>query len=138
MPPRHACTMVFMNRWTRLLLISLPLAIVLTAAVRFIQHTDNEYSFWVDMYAETATLVEARCVAIRSAAACGREARVNEFQVYRDAVMAWWWPALLAAALAWLVAAVSLVATLRYARNRRVRTIEGAARTENGIKRYFP
>ena len=118
MLPRHACTMVFMNRWTKLLLISLPLAIVLTGAFRFIQHTDDEYSFWVEMYAETAALVEARCVAIRSPAACGRAARVNEFQVYRDAVMAWWWPALLAAALAWLVAAVSLVATVRQARSR--------------------
>ena len=121
MPPARAFTMVFMNRWTKLLLISLPLAIALTAAFRFIQHTDNEYSFWVDMYAETAALVEARCVAIRSAAACGREARVNEFQVYRDTVMAWWWPALLAAAVAWLVAAASLVATLHQARGRRIR-----------------
>ena len=110
-----------MNRWTKLLLISLPLAIVLTGAFRFIQHTDNEYSFWVEIHADTAALVEARCVAVRSAAACGREPRVSEFQVYRDEVMAWWWPALLAAALAWLVAAVSLVATLRYARGRRIR-----------------
>ena len=113
--------MVFMNRWAKLLLISLPLALALTVAFRFIQHTDNEYSFWVDMYAETAALVDARCVAIRSAAACGREARVNEFQVYRDSVMAWWWPALLAAALAWLVVAVSLVAILHRARGRRIR-----------------
>jgi len=60
-----------MNRWTKLLLISLPLAIVLTAAFRFIQHTDDEYSFWVEIYAETTALVEARCVAIRSAAASG-------------------------------------------------------------------
>jgi len=130
--------MVFMNRWAKLLLISLPLAIALTAAFRFIQHTDSEYSFWVDMYAETAALVEARCVAIRSAAACGREAQISEFQVYRDAVMVWWWPTLLAAALAWLVATVSLVATLRGARGRRIRNFEGAARTENLPKRSFP
>ena len=110
-----------MNRWAKLLLISLPLAIVLTAAFRFIQHTDDEYSFWVEIHAETTALVEARCLAIRSAAACGRTARVNEFQVYRDAVMAWWWPVLVAAALAWTVAAVSLVATLRHARGRRIR-----------------
>ena len=107
-----------MNPWAKLLLISLPLAIALTATFRFIQHTDDEYSFWVEISAETAALVEARCVAIRSAAACGRAARVNEFQIYRDAVMAWWWPSLLAAALAWLVAAVALVATLRHARGR--------------------
>jgi hypothetical protein len=121
-------TMVFMNRWTKLLLISLPLAIALTGAFRFIQHTDDEYSFWVDIYAETAALVEARCVTIRSAAVCGREARASEFQVYRDAVMAWWWPALLGTALAWLVAAVSFVAALRCARSRRIRAFEGAAR----------
>jgi hypothetical protein len=123
--------MAFMNRWTKLLLISLPLAIVLTGAFRFIQHTDSEYSFWVETYAETAAMVEARCVAIRSAAACGRESRPSEFQVYRDAVTAWWWPALLAAALAWLVAAVSFVAVLQHTRSRRMRVFQDVARIEN-------
>ena len=60
-----------MNPWAKLLLISLPLAIALTATFRFIQHTDDEYSFWVEISAETAALVEARCVAIRSAATRG-------------------------------------------------------------------
>ena len=121
-----------LNRWAKLLLISLPLAVALTAAFRFIQHTDNEYSFWVEIYAETAALVEARCVALRSPAACARESSVSEFQVYRDAVMLWWWPALLAMALAWLISAVSFVGVLQHGRDRRIRAFEGAARTENG------
>src|SRR5688500_9422302 len=99
-PGRTSMT-VFMHRWTKLLLISLSLAVVFTAAFRFIQHTDNEYSFWVEIYAETAALVEARCVALRSPAACARESSASEFQIYRDAVMLWWWPALLATVLAW-------------------------------------
>ena len=117
-----------MNRWVKLLLISLPLAVVLTAAFRFIQHTDNEYSFWVEIYNETAALVEARCVALRSPAACARDSRVSEFQVYRDAVMQWWWPALLAAVLAWLVAALSFLGVIRHGRGRRSLAAEDAAR----------
>lgn len=117
-----------MNRWVKLLLISLPLAVVLTAAFRFIQHTNDEYSFWVEIYNETAALVEARCVALRSSAACARDSRVSEFQVYRDTVMRWWWPALLAAALAWLVAAVSLFGVVRHLRHRRRPAVKDAAR----------
>jgi hypothetical protein len=108
-----------MNRWAKLLLVSLSLAVVLTAAFRFIQYTDDEYTFWVDIYTETAALVEARCVAIRSADACARKSRTSEFQIYRDAVMAWWWPALLASVLAWLAAAVSFVGVLRHGCRRR-------------------
>ena len=123
--------MVSMNRWVKFLLISLPLAVALTAAFRFIQHTDSEYSFWVDIYTETAAMVEARCVAIRSAAACARESRTSEFQLYRDAVMAWWWPALIAAALAWLAVAVSFFGLVR----RRRPAFEGTARM--GAERGF-
>lgn len=107
-----------MNGWVKLLVISLPLAVVLTAGFRFIQHTDNEYSFWVEIYSETAALVEARCIALRSPAACARDSSVSEFQVYRDTVVQWWWPALLAATLAWLVTAVSFLGVVRHGRRR--------------------
>ena len=116
-----------MNRWVKLLVISLPLAVVLTVAFRFIQHTDNEYSFWVEIYSETAALVEARCVALRSPAACARDSNVSEFQIYRDAVVQWWWPTLLAAAFAWLVTAVSFLGVARHGRGRRSPAV-GAAR----------
>lgn len=97
-----------MSRGRRLLFVSLPLAIVLTAACRFIQHTDSEYGFWVQTYGETAAMLEARCAALASPAVCARAVErrslAREFQTYHDAVMAWWWPALLATLGAWLAA----------------------------------
>ena len=99
-----------------MLLVSLPLAIALTAAFRFIQHTDHEYTFWVAAFGETAALLEARCAALKSPDICAkaRERRsfADEFRTYRDAVVLWWWPALLAMALAWSLAAVSAIAAM--------------------------
>jgi cobalamin synthase len=122
---------MFMNCWAKLLLISLPLAIVLTIGVRFIQHTDTEYSFWVEIYAETAAMIEARCTALRSAAACARDSGVSEFQVHRDAVMLWWWPTLLAAALAWLAATLSFWGILQYGCRRRAIAAVARAKKPN-------
>jgi cobalamin synthase len=103
-----------MSRWRRLLLVTLPLALVLTAAFRFIQQTDAEYSFWVHAYGETATLLEARCAALASPAVCTRakerRSLASEFRSYRDQVLAWWWPTLVSMLLAWAAASASLMA----------------------------
>ena len=111
-----------MSRWGRLLLVSLPLAIALTAAFRFIQHTDQEYAFWVETFGATATQLEARCAASKSPDVCARakSRRVfsEEFRTHRDAVMAWWWPVLLAMALAWIAAAASTCGLLCKPRRR--------------------
>lgn len=103
-----------MSRRAGLLLVSLLLAIVLTAAFRFVQHADHEYAFWVAIFGATATQLEARCAASKSPDVCARarERRsfADEFRIHRDAVMAWWWPALLAMTLAWLAVVLSLAA----------------------------
>jgi cobalamin synthase len=113
-----------MGRWGKLLLVSLLLAIALTAAFRFIQHTDHEYAFWVSTFGETAARLEARCAALQSPDVCARakerRSLADELRAHRDAVMAWWWPVLLAMLLAWSAAAVSAAAMVRKSRCREI------------------
>jgi hypothetical protein len=105
-----------MNHWVKLLLVSLPLAVALTVAFRFIQHTDHEYAFWVATFGAVATQLEARCGAAQAPDVCTRAAQrraiADEFRMYRDAVMAWWWPVLVPMMGAWAAAAVAALALL--------------------------
>lgn len=112
-----------MSRRGKLLLVSLPLAIALTAAFRFIQHTDHEYTFWVATFGETAARLEARCAALKSPDTCARarerRAFADGFRTHRDAVLLWWWPVLVAMVLAWSLAAICAIAVMRNARRSR-------------------
>lgn len=101
-----------MNRWAKILLVSVLLAILLTAAFRFLHHTDREYSQWIRIYGESATRLEARCAELKTPRACAaardRRSLVTEFESYHGKVMAWWWPTLVAMSLTWIAAIVSL------------------------------
>lgn len=114
-----------MSRSGKILLVSLPLALLLTAAFRFIQHTDREYSGWIVIYGESTILLEARCAELRTPAACatarGRKALVAEFRDYRDSVIAWRWPVLTAMLLAWVTAIVSCFCIARRFARRHIR-----------------
>ncbi|MBI4195603.1 MAG: hypothetical protein HY526_11045 [Betaproteobacteria bacterium] len=103
-----------MSRWGKLLLIFLPLAILATAGLRFIQHTDREYSHWIKVYGESAARLDARCAAVKTPTACDaarkRAAFVEEFEAHRNDVIAWRWPVLAAMLCAWAATLVCLVA----------------------------
>ena len=102
-----------MSRGGKVLLVCLPLAILLTAAVRFIHHTDREYSQWIALYGERAKRLEARCAELKTPRVCtaarDRRSMVTELQGYHGSVMAWRWPTLVAMVLAWIAAILSLV-----------------------------
>lgn len=101
-----------MSRWGKVLLVSLPSALLLTAALRFIHHTDREYSQWIDLFGQSAQRLEARCAELKIAGVCAaarkQQAFVGELQSYREKVVMWWWPTLVAMLLAWIAALVSL------------------------------
>lgn len=100
-----------MTRAEKVLLVALPAALVLTAACRFIQHTDQEYSYWITQYGESLMWLEARCAELRTPGACraaqDRLSFVAALESHRDRVTAWWWPTLALTVAAWLVAGFS-------------------------------
>lgn len=102
LPARH---------WGRWLAVSLVLALPLTAGLRFIVHTDREYSGWITVFGASARLLATRCAEQKTSTACAaagtRSAMVSELRNYRDNVTAWWWPTLAATLLAWMGALVS-------------------------------
>ena len=102
-----------MSRGGKALLVALPFAIFLTAAARFIHHTDREYAQWIELYGRSAARLEIRCAELKTPGVCtmARNGRsfVAELQRYRDDVMAWWWPALVTMLLAWIAAIIALV-----------------------------
>ncbi len=106
-----------MTRWGKVLVVSLALALLLTAAFRFIQHTDREYSQWIQTYGESAKRLEARCAEFRGpgicAAARDRRSFVVELENYRNSVMAWWWPTLVTMLLAWMAMIIPLFRVAR-------------------------
>jgi hypothetical protein len=114
-----------MSRWGKLLIVSLPLALALTAGLRFIQHTDREYTFWLAAFGEITTQLEARCAASRSPEVCarasGRKAFADGLKAHHDAVMAWWWPVVVPMSIAWATTAIALVGVLRTRRRRLAR-----------------
>lgn len=112
-----------MSRWEKLLLIALPLALLLSVASRFIYHTDFEYAYWIDLYGDSVKWLEARCAELDTPGACGtaqdRRKFVTALESYRSQVLMWWWPALIATALAWLATLVTLAAIVwHYMRER--------------------
>lgn len=106
-----------MSRGGKLLLVALPLALSLTAAVRFIHHTDREYSQWIELYARSAARLEIRCAELKTPGVCAmtrnHKSFVAELQRYHDNVMAWWWPTLGAMLLAWMAVIIPLVPVAR-------------------------
>lgn len=99
------------------LIVALALSLPPTAGLRFIQHTDREYSRWIEVFGNSASLLAKRCVEQRSPATCAaaekRSTMVAELIDYRDSVTAWWWPALAATLLAWGAVLASCIALLR-------------------------
>lgn len=111
-----------MSRWYKAFLIALPLALLFTIGSRFIQHTDRQYSYWINLYGESVAWVEARCAELSTPGACAgaheRRSFLASLRAYRDRVNAWWRPALAMAAIAWMSALASL-AVLAWQRLRR-------------------
>ena len=113
-----------MGSWGKLLLIILPVALLLTGAFRFIQHTDHEYASWIEVFGASAALLAKRCAEQKTANACTaaekRAALVAELNDYRDSVTAWWLPILVAMLLAWVAVLASCFSIARvYIRRRR-------------------
>lgn len=113
-----------MSRWDKVLLIALPAALLLSAASRFIHHTDIEYAYWINLYGESITWLEARCAELDTPGACDaaqdRRSFLHSLESYRERVLAWWWPALVTTGIAWSAVLVALVAiALRFLRGRR-------------------
>lgn len=106
-----------MNRWNKVLLVAVPLALVPTAALRYIDHTDREYSRWIETFDAGAALLDKRCADPRTPAACtaaGRHrALIAEYRDHRDSVVAWRQPVLAASLLAWAVVLVSAFRVVR-------------------------
>jgi hypothetical protein len=102
-----------MSRWEKTLLIALPTALLLSAACRFIHHTDREYSYWIALYGESMAWLEERCAELSTPGVCGtaqdRRSFLISLESYRDSVKAWWWPTLVLTALAWVAVLASLV-----------------------------
>lgn len=101
-----------MTAWGKILAVSLPLALLLTAAFRFIQHTDREYAQSISVYAASAARLEARCAELKTPGVCAtareRGSFVAELENYHNKVMAWWWPTLVTMLLAWMAAGIPL------------------------------
>ena len=106
-----------MKRWKKTLILSLPVAILLTAASRFIYHTDREYSHWIAVYETSAIRLEARCAALKASGVCTtaekRRAFVTDLESYRNRIMSWWWPALVTMLLAWMAVILALATAAR-------------------------
>ena len=105
-----------MTRWEKVLVIALPAALALSVACRFIDHTDREYTYWINLYGESIAWLEARCEELNTPGACGtaqdRRSFLISLQSYRDGVKAWWRPALVLTAIAWTAVLASLVVVL--------------------------
>jgi hypothetical protein len=112
-----------MSRWDKLLLIALPAALLLSVACRFIYHTDRDYAYWIALYGETLTWLEARCAELETPGACrtaqDRRSFLGSLESYRERVVAWWWPALVATCLAWTAALSALFAIVQRLVSRR-------------------
>lgn len=113
-----------MSRWDKVLVIALPAALIFSAACRFIHHTDNEYAYWINLYGESISWLEARCAELDTPGACDtaqtRRSFLDSLETHRERVLAWWWPALVATGLAWSAVLASLAAiALRFLRDRR-------------------
>lgn len=106
-----------MSRNGKILLSALVLALTLTAGLRFIQHTDREYSGWIEIFDASSRLLAKRCAEQQTLPACtaaaNRAALVAELTEYRDSVSAWWWPTLAAMVLAWCVTLASCIGLAR-------------------------
>jgi hypothetical protein len=112
-----------MNRWEKVLLVALPAALLLSAACRFIHHTDREYAYWIALHVETVAWLEARCAELATPGACGtahdRRSFLSSLESYRARVTAWWWPTLALTVAAWGAALAALVSMVRGYINRR-------------------
>lgn len=112
-----------MTRSGKVFLAALPVALLLSAALRFIHHTESEYSYWIAQYGESVAWLEARCAELGTPGACAsaqdRRTFVSALESYRDSVTAWWWPALALTIVAWAVALASFVPIARRLLNRR-------------------
>jgi hypothetical protein len=121
-----------MSRGAKLLLVALPLALLLTAAIRFIHHTDREYSLWIALYGERAKRLEARCAELKTPGVCAaardRRSIVTELQRYHGSVMAWWWPTLVMMLMSWIAAIISLVPAARTLIHHRGEDVEPVTR----------
>lgn len=106
-----------MTRSGKALLVALPVALLLSAALRFIHHTDREYSYWISLYGESVVWLEGRCAALNTPGACGtaqdRRSFVSALESYRDSVTAWWWPTLVLTTMAWVAVVALLVPPAR-------------------------
>ena len=102
-----------MNRWGKVLLAALPLALLLTAACRFIYHTDRDYSQWMAIYGKSTTRLAAHCAERNMPGACSaaRDSRLftDALTTHHAKVMAWWWPTFVSMLIAWLTAIVSML-----------------------------
>lgn len=114
-----------MSRWGIVLLVALPVALLLSAACRFIHHTDREYAYWIALHGETVAWLEARCAELATPGACGtaqdRRSFLSSLESYRARVTAWWWPALVLTVLAWGAVLAALASIVRGALSRRHR-----------------
>jgi len=106
-----------MRRWGKLLVVLLPAALLLTAAVRFVHHTDREYAQWIALYGKSAARLEAHCAELKTSGVCtaarNRRSFVAELQGYHVSVMAWWWLTYVAMLLAWFAVIISLFSVAR-------------------------
>jgi len=105
-----------MTRWNRALLFALPAALLLSTALRFIHHSDREYSYWIDLHREGVAWLEARCAELHTPGACGtaqeRRAFLDSLEAYRARVNLWRWPVVVLAAVAWAGVIVALAVLL--------------------------
>jgi hypothetical protein len=102
-----------MSRREKVLLVALPVALLLSAACRFIYHTDGEYSYWITLYRESVAWLEGRCTELNTPGACStaqnRRSFLSSLESYRQSVTAWWWPTLILTAIAWVAVLAALV-----------------------------
>lgn len=106
-----------MGRSKKTFLATLLLALLFTAAFRFIQHTDREYSEWIRIHEKSAQQLDEHCAGVKTAGVCASAQQRNVFLAdlrrYRGTILAWWWPTLAAMLCAWAAAVASLIALAR-------------------------
>jgi hypothetical protein len=106
-----------MDRRKKILLLCLPLALLLTAACRFIDHTDREYAHWIAVYRDIAAHLDRQCARRKLSEVCARAQERRAFlaslETYREGVVVWWWPAVGAASAAWIAITAVLIALAR-------------------------
>lgn len=106
-----------MTRWNKIFLATFTAALLLTVAWRFIDHSDREYSYWIDLHRQSVAWLEARCAELHTPGACGtaqeRRAFLMSLEDYRDRVNGLRRPVVVLTALAWLAALASLAGSLR-------------------------